>query len=71
MAHNVTFSIPARDLGKADIEFFVKVNGSTLGKLDVSKGSLVWFPKDTQYGHKIGWSEFSKVMQDYPRLEKR
>ena len=62
MAHDVQFSIPPRDLGRADISFRVKRDGSTLGTLEVSKGSVVWFPKDTSYGHKIDWIDFDTFM---------
>jgi hypothetical protein len=42
MAYNVTFTIPPRNLERADTEFLVKRNGSTLGTLRVS--DLLWFP---------------------------
>lgn len=72
MAHNVQFSIPPRDLGRADISFRVKRDGSVLGTLEVSKGSVVWFPKDTSYGHKVGWTDFDTLMRGRGnRAEKR
>ncbi len=37
MAHDVKFSIPSRDLGRADIEFAVWKDGTKLGTLAVSK----------------------------------
>lgn len=64
MAHDVTFEIPSRDLGKADVVFHVKKGGSKLGTLAVSKGSVVWFPKDHSYGYRIGWAEFDKLMTE-------
>lgn len=69
--HNVKFSIPERELGKADIEFKVKKEGKLFGTLRVSKGSIVWLPKDTIYGHKIGWKKFDELMQNQRRTEKR
>lgn len=72
MAHNVQFSIPPRDLGRADIVFRVKRGGSVLGTLEVSKGSVVWFPKDASYGHRIGWAAFDLLMKNGgTRAEKR
>lgn len=72
MAHDVQFSIPPRDLGRADISFRVKRNDSVLGTLKVSKGSVVWFPKDMSYGHKVGWGDFDALMQaNGARAEKR
>jgi hypothetical protein len=72
MAHDVQFSIPTRDLGRADITFRVKRNGGVLGTLEVSKGSVVWFPKDTSYGHRVGWTAFDLIMKNSgAREEKR
>ncbi len=69
--HDVRFSIPDRELGKADIEFKIKKNGKVFGTLRVSKGSIVWLPKDTSYGHKIGWNTFHDVMRQQKKYEKR
>ncbi len=42
--HDVSFTIPERELGEADIEFRVKRNGSAFGRLRVSEGSIVCPP---------------------------
>jgi hypothetical protein len=64
MAHDVSFAIPSRDLGRADVEFHVKEGGTKLGTLAVSKGAVVWFPKDFSYGFKMRWSDFDLLMRD-------
>ncbi len=70
--HDVSFSIPARVLGKADVEFVVKEDGSVLGTLAISNGSIVWFPKKTTYGCKMSWSKFHREMEERAtRFEKR
>ncbi len=70
--HDVSFNIPQRDLGKADVEFQVKMDGTVLGTLTVSNGSIVWFPKGTLYGCKMGWARFDQLMQkEASRFEKR
>jgi len=70
--HDVSFSIPERSLGKADVEFLVKGDDVVLGTLAVSNGSVVWFPKGATNGYKMGWNKFSQVMQDVAtRIEKR
>lgn len=69
--HDVKFSIPERELGKADIEFKIRKGGKLFGTLRVSKGSIVWLPKDTTYGRKIGWKKFDEIMQNQKRSEKR
>jgi len=70
--HDVSFNLPQRSLGRADIEFLVKRNGALLGTLAVSNGSVVWFPKGTSYGLKLGWDKFDQMMQENAtRFEKR
>lgn len=70
--HDVSFSIPKRALGKADVEFVVRKNGRVFGTLAISNGSLVWFPSKTTYGFKMGWTKFDKLMKEEAlRFEKR
>ncbi len=64
MAHNVSFSVPSRPLGKSDVEFIVKNNETTLGTLKISNGSIVWFPTGTTYGHRMRWAKFDQMMKD-------
>jgi hypothetical protein len=71
MAHKVDFAIPQRDLGKGDIHVTVKKDNKKLGKLEVSRGSVVWFPRSAQKGHRATWSELDKVMQKFRRVEER
>lgn len=71
MKHQVMFEIPRRELGKADIDFHIWGDDDKLGVLRISKGSLVWYPKGPSHGHKITWSQFDKMMREYPKAEKR
>ena len=54
--HDVSFTIPERALGKADLEIKVKRDGEMVGRLKVSNGTIVWVPKNLQYGYKLSWS---------------
>lgn len=69
MAHNVTFSIPDRELGNADLEFKVKKNNAMFGTLKVSRGSIVWVPKDHTHGVKMNWGQFAQVITDMGKPE--
>ena len=70
--HDVSFSVPQRPLGRADVEFLIKRDGKVHGTLAISNGSVVWFPKGTSYGLKTGWAKFEKLMQENAvRFEKR
>lgn len=71
MKHLVTFIVPERDLGKADVHFQVKIDGKAFGKLEVSKGSVVWYAMDMTLGHKASWSQLDKMMMAQPLTEKR
>jgi len=68
--HDVSFIIPERSLGKADIEFKIRRDEEVLGKLKVSNGSLVWVPKNATYGYKIDWIKFDQVIREAGRHEK-
>lgn len=71
MAHKVTFSLPERELGHADIEFLVRREGSVIGKLLVSKGAIVWRKKwKSKRGKKLGWARFHELMQEHGRNER-
>lgn len=69
MAHKVKFSIPERELGRADIEFKVKRNNTMFGRLKVSKGSIVWVPKGKGRGYKIRWGRFDETIKKVGKRE--
>jgi len=72
MAHDVSFTIPDRPLGRADVSFEVSRNGAKLGTLKVSMGSIVWFPSGTSYGYRMKWGRFDALMQEHAsQSEKR
>ncbi len=71
MKHDVQFTVPPRDRRQVRSVFDVRIDGEKLGTLEVSKGSLVWYPKNNSYGHKVSWIELDKMMHAYPRVEKR
>lgn len=71
MAHGVVFDLPTRELGKADVHFLVKRDRAVLGKLEVSKGSIVSYSKNSQYGHKIRWKALDALAVRFPKVERR
>lgn len=62
--HTVTLEVPKRKISRADHKFQVKADGKVLGTLTVSKGAVVWFPRGTKYGYKMGWTKFDNFMKD-------
>jgi hypothetical protein len=63
MAHNVAFSIPERQLGKRDIVFRVRKDGSLFGTLRISKGGVDWFPVKKQLGYGFNWTQIDSLFQ--------
>jgi hypothetical protein len=72
MAHKVIVTIPPRELNRADAVFNVERDGHKFGTLNISNGSVVWFPPYTTYGWKMSWQRFHDIMeQNATRIEKR
>jgi hypothetical protein len=68
----VTLSLPVRVLNRADVVFDVVQEGTKFGTFTVSNGSMVWFPRGTRYGYKLGWEKFDELMKsDATRVEHR
>jgi hypothetical protein len=62
--HDVLFNVPQRRLGKTDIDFTVRIDGELFGKLAISNGTIVWFPRGSKNGLKMGWKKFDDMMQE-------
>jgi len=71
-SHKVKMTLPPRDIKRADASFAVERDGKMLGTLEISNGSIVWFPPYTKHGLKMGWKKFSQLMEkNATRVEKR
>ena len=64
MAHEVLFRLPNRVLGSADLQLDVNKDGTKLGRLKVSKGSVVWVPRNRTYGYKLAWSDLALLFEN-------
>ncbi len=62
-AHSVDFTVPERPLGNADVTFWVKRDGSLLGRLEASKGKIDWVPRSARSGYELGWQKLDRLMQ--------
>lgn len=70
--HTVKFTLPERELGKADITFVVKKDGDKFGELKISNGSAVWFPKNGKQGYRVGWTKLEEFFKEAGvKVEKR
>ena len=71
MAHEVRLETPSRKLQREDVTFKVFHDGEKFGELRISKGSLVWFPRNRSNGHKISWKKFDSLISESTRIEKK
>lgn len=55
--------MPERKIQKKDVEFVVTRNGTKLGTLSVSQGTIDWTPLNGQKPFKMGWKTFDGLMQ--------
>ena len=62
--HDVSFTLPERQLGRADIEFRIKRNGGAFGRLLVSEGAIEWVPSGKQSGIRISWTELDRFARE-------
>lgn len=70
--HKVVMSLPPREIKRADASFAIERDGKKFGTLEISNGTLVWFPPYTKYGLKMGWEKFSELMEEHAtRVESR
>jgi hypothetical protein len=70
--HTVKFTLPERELGKADITFVVKKDADKFGELKISNGSAVWFPKNGKQGYRVGWTKLEEFFKEVGvKVEKR
>ncbi len=63
--HDVTFTLPERPLGKADIDFGVNRDGEFLGTFKLSKGGVDWRPKGGKKPNPISWGRLAKLIENY------
>jgi hypothetical protein len=66
--HDIDLSVPAQTIRNADAEITIRSDGSILGRLKVSKGSVDWWPgKHSKTYYRMSWERFDQVMQDLGR----
>ena len=70
--HKVVMKIPPKEIKRADVSFTVHRDGETFGTLEISNGSIVWFPAGTSNGCRMRWERFDELMEKYAAgVEKR
>ena len=69
MAHQLFLNVNVQDapVGTRDVVFLVYKDDEKFGELRISKGAVVWRGKFDQYGRKLSWAKFDKLMQEHGR----
>lgn len=67
--HKVIAKFPSVNVTKADFHYEIKADGKLLGRLEVSKGGIVWYDKRSKKGHKAGWKSLRNFMNSKPIRE--
>lgn len=63
--HDVKFEIPSATLGNSDVVFEIRRDGRLLGKLEVSKGAIVWVPSHSKGANfRLWWKDFDRLMRE-------
>lgn len=64
--HDIEVSFPAVSVQNKDVEVAVRSDGSPLGKVKLSKGTIDWLPSPNSKTHyKLTWEQFDALMQEY------
>jgi hypothetical protein len=58
--HKVNFNVPDRPVGNVDIVFTVRQDDDKFGELRISKGGLVWYPRNSKTGYPVTWKDLDK-----------
>lgn len=64
--HEVRMMVPnSTQVTNSDVTFTVTADGSKLGELQISKGTIDWKPAGKQGRASLPWETFDKWMRDY------
>lgn len=62
--HEIEVEVPAKVVLHKDVRFTIKSDGTKLGELRISKGTIDWRPGNKQKVIRMGWERFDRLMQD-------
>ena len=64
MVHKVTLALNTNVVINKDVEFTIKHDGRTLGRLLISKGNLEWLPAgNKKTGFRFLWADFDDLVK--------
>ena len=62
--HRIEVSQPSKRVLNSDVVFTVYSDGSLLGELKISRGSVDWRPANKQKVIRRRWEWFARVMEE-------
>ena len=70
--HEVQVTLPkGLVVGNTDVEIPVKVDGSPMGRLKVSKGGVDWMPSgNSKTRHVVTWEKLAELLIEHGRVRK-
>lgn len=62
---------PGLEVVNSDLEIEARSkDGTLIGKLKISRGSVQWKPANFVYGYDLKWSTFDKLMRNKAKQKK-
>ena len=62
--HEINMTIPPEIVLNKDVEFAISSDGSKIGTLKISRGTVEWLPANHKYGYHVSWEDFDKMMRE-------
>lgn len=63
-AHEISMELPEPTVVNKDVVIKVKSGGKALGKLQISKGTVDWWPAHSTVNHyKVSWEKLAQLLE--------
>lgn len=65
--HKVKMDPPSLVISNKNVVFDVRRNGARFGRLEISRGALVWRPANKKKGYRLSWEKLDGMASDHGR----
>jgi len=70
--HEIRLTFPSHEVVNNDVTIKVKSDDALLGRIEISKGSIDWWPANNSKTHyKMTWENFQMLMEQNGRQVKK
>ncbi len=71
-SHEIKMVLPASEVINKDVTIRVKSGESALGRLEISKGSIDWWPSNNSSNfYRMTWERFATLMAEEGKAVKK